>query len=152
VATNELEKLVLKPERDEGGRFLPGHAKTGGRPPGKSGAHVLAEQLRKDLAEEWRKRGAAALADLSSADLVKYALASLPRELLLQVQREPSRLERAIEGASVEQIEMVSECFMLISKIGAPALEALRSMAAKTVSSVNGTDGSRDVSVDKSNT
>jgi len=50
-----------------------------GRPPGKSGAHVLAEQLRKDLAEEWRKRGAAALADLSSADLVKYALASLPR-------------------------------------------------------------------------
>src|SRR5262245_54345641 len=135
--------------RDERGRWLPGRSAnphSPGRPPGS--AHKLAEALRADLAAEWAKRGAAALADLSSADLVKYALASLPRELLLQVQREPSRLERALEGASVEQVEMVSEAFLLIAKIGPPALEALRQLAAKPVPSDPQTDGVEPQAID----
>src|SRR5262245_30161032 len=103
-----------------------------GRPVGS--AHALAEALRADLAAEWAKRGAAALADLSSADLVKYALASLPRELLLQGQQHPSPLQSVLEALAPDEAAKIAEALKLIGQCGPErALEVLKSEAAKVV-------------------
>src|SRR5262245_12856921 len=62
-AGEPMTEITTKSPRGPGRPWLPGQSgNPAGRPLGS--AHVLAEKLREDLAAEWAKRGAAALADL----------------------------------------------------------------------------------------
>ena len=58
-------------QRDQRGRFLPGHANCGGRPKGER--NRLAESFFQDLNEVWQKRGRTALEKLVEQDPVTFA-------------------------------------------------------------------------------
>mgnify|MGYP001296674909 FL=1 len=61
----------MQGQRDQRGRFLPGHANCGGRP--KGGRNRLAESFFQDLNEVWQKRGRIALEKLVEQDPVTFA-------------------------------------------------------------------------------
>ena len=70
--------------RGENGRFLPGNKASPGRPRGSR--NRFAEQFVDDLADEWTERGVQALKELSGPDLVKAAIAVLPKDVLVSMQ------------------------------------------------------------------
>ena len=61
----------MQVQRDQRGRFLPGHANCGGRPKGER--NRLAESFFQDLNEVWQKRGLTALEKLVEQDPVTFA-------------------------------------------------------------------------------
>ena len=61
----------MQGQRDQRGRFLPGHANCGGRPKGER--NRLAESFFQDLNEVWQKRGRTALEKLVEQDPVTFA-------------------------------------------------------------------------------
>ena len=61
----------MQEQRDQRGRFLPGHANCGGRPKGER--NRLAESFFQDLNEVWQKRGRTALEKLIEQDPVTFA-------------------------------------------------------------------------------
>ena len=61
----------MQGQRDQRGRFLPGHANCGGRPKGER--NRLAESFFQDLNEVWQKRGLTALEKLVEQDPVTFA-------------------------------------------------------------------------------
>ena len=61
----------MQVQRDQRGRFLPGHANCGGRPKGER--NRLAESFFQDLNEVWQKRGRTALEKLVEQDPVTFA-------------------------------------------------------------------------------
>jgi hypothetical protein len=134
--------------RGPNGRWLPGNP-GGGRPPGSR--QKIAEQIIRDIAEDWnavdrdgQRNGPKALARLREDDPSRYVAAALglvPKDWLIQIQSQPSRLQVALESVTPEEMAMIAEGFQLISKIGAPALETLRALAAKQVPSDILTDG-----------
>ena len=61
----------MQGQRDQRGRFLPGHANCGGRPKGER--NRLAESFFQDLNEVWQKQGRTALEKLVEQDPVTFA-------------------------------------------------------------------------------
>ena len=61
----------MQGQRDQRGRFLPGHANCGGRPKGER--NRLAESFFQDLNEVWQKQGRTALEKLVERDPVTFA-------------------------------------------------------------------------------
>ena len=61
----------MQGQRDQRGRFLPGHTNCGGRPKGER--NRLAESFFQDLNEVWQKRGRTALEKLVEQDPVTFA-------------------------------------------------------------------------------
>ena len=61
----------MQGQRDQRGRFLPGHANCGGRPKGER--NRLAESFFQDLNEVWQNRGRTALEKLVEQDPVTFA-------------------------------------------------------------------------------
>ena len=61
----------MRLQRDQRGRFLPGHANCGGRPKGER--NRLAESFFEDLNEVWQKQGRTALEKLVEQDPVTFA-------------------------------------------------------------------------------
>lgn len=70
-----------------------------GRP--KGSGHKLAEAFKRDLVEEWKRRGPEALRKLTNHQLARLALDALPRELLLSVEHTAS----PFEGMSAEELQ-----------------------------------------------
>jgi hypothetical protein len=116
-------------------QFQPGQS---GNPAGKplGARNVLSRSLIEDLAAEWQEGGRDALRVLRIEKPDKFVLAALsilPKDILVSIAQQPSRLQAALEAASVDEQAMLAEAFQLIGKIGMPAIEALRAMAAKLV-------------------
>ena len=61
----------MQGQRDQRGRFLPGHTNCGGRP--KGGRNRLAESFFEDLHLVWQKRGRNALEKLVEQDPASFA-------------------------------------------------------------------------------
>jgi hypothetical protein len=70
-----------------------------GRP--KGSGHVLAEDFKRDLVAEWKRRGPAVLQELTAPQLARLVLDAVPRELLLQVEGQSS----PFDGMTAQELE-----------------------------------------------
>ena len=69
--------------RDQRGRFLPGNPGSPGRP--KGSRHALEEDFVATLQDEFRKRGAVAVAALESKELCDIVAKVLPKEARMEL-------------------------------------------------------------------
>src|SRR5262249_36056507 len=131
----QIGKRQAMKELTNSGQFQPGQSgNRNGKPLG--ARNVLSRSLIEDLAAEWQEGGRDALRVLRIEKPDKFVLAALsilPKDILVSISQQPSRLQAALETASVEEQVLLAEAFQLIGKIGKPALEALRAMAAKPI-------------------
>jgi Family of unknown function (DUF5681) len=70
-----------------------------GRPKGTG--HLLAESFKRDLVDEWKRRGADALKELTPYQLARLVVDALPRELLMQVEHATS----PFDGMTSEELQ-----------------------------------------------
>ena len=70
--------------RGKDGRFIPCNKASPGRPRGSR--NRFAEHFVDNLQTEWDRRGMQALQELSGPDLVKAAIAILPKDVLVEVE------------------------------------------------------------------
>lgn len=81
-----MAKPVVKPEKDEKGRFVAGNSGNGGRP--KGSRNKLGEAFIADLHEDWSENGKAALVACRTenpAAYVKVVASLLPKDVNINV-------------------------------------------------------------------
>lgn len=90
-------------ERDQRGRFLPGHPGIGGRP--KGSRQKLGEQFFADLQRAWEAKGPgvieSVLADRPS-DLLKVVASLMPKEVSVEMTNQEDALRELDDSASEE--------------------------------------------------
>jgi len=59
-------------------------------------------------------------------------MAGVPKELWVTAQREPSRLEAAIESMAPKKLALAVECIALVDRLGMAGIEALRALLLRS--------------------